>query len=355
MTERSEASPVVPSEASPVACHVRRLAARDLVSQQQLVELRTRSPWRGIWLIVHAWGVILACVALVDFWPNVFTAILAVLLIGSRQLGLAILMHDGAHGCFAKDQKRNLWLSQWLCAYPIFADTQAYRRYHLRHHARTQQQDDPDLILSKPFPITKASYRRKVLRDITGQTGYQQRKAQLSHALGEPTWPRRRRAQHFWQRLGRPMLVNAALAGACIGAGVWWAYPLLWLVPLLTWMMVITRIRNIAEHAVVGDSDDPLRNTRTTLASPMERALVAPYFVNYHLEHHLFYYVPCYNLPKLHEILVRGPHRARMEIAPNYWTVLRSATAKASDQDRPGDYIHGLRRKLAKSTAASGF
>ena len=29
-------------------------------------------------------------------------------------------------------------------------------------------------------------------------------------------------------------------------------------------MMVITRIRNIAEHAVVPDSDDPLRNTRTT-------------------------------------------------------------------------------------------
>ena len=91
-------------------------------------------------------------------------------------------------------------------------------------------------------------------------------------------------------------------------AGVWWAYPLLWLVPLVTWMMVITRIRNIAEHAVVGEADDPLRNTRTTLTNWLERAFVAPYFVNYHLEHHLFYYVPCYNLPKLHRILMAGPH-----------------------------------------------
>ena len=70
---------------------------------------------------------------------------------------------------------------------------------------------------------------------------------------------------------------------------MWWAYPLLWLVPLLTWMMVITRIRNIAEHAVVPDANDPLRNTRTTKASLLERAFIAPYFVNYHLEHHLLY------------------------------------------------------------------
>src|SRR5207248_2156770 len=99
-------------------------------------------------------------------------------------------------------------------------------------------------------------------------------------------------------------------------AGVWWAYPLLWLVPLLTWQMVITRIRNIAEHAVIPDGDDPLRNTRTTKANWIERALIAPYFVNYHLEHHLLYYVPCYNLPKLHAVLRRGPHAARMEVQP---------------------------------------
>ena len=63
-------------------------------------------------------------------------------------LGLAILMHDGAHGCLSADEKVNLALSQWFCAYPIFAETRAYRRYHLQHHARTQQEDDPDLVLS---------------------------------------------------------------------------------------------------------------------------------------------------------------------------------------------------------------
>src|SRR5438477_12976063 len=113
-----------------------------------------------------------------------------------------------------------MWLSQWLCAYPIFAETRAYRRYHLQHHARTQQDDDPDLILSKPFPITKASYKRKFLRDVTGQTGYEQRKAQLRNALGHPEWPLSRRAGHFWSKLGPQVAANGiAFAGLAL-AGI---------------------------------------------------------------------------------------------------------------------------------------
>jgi fatty acid desaturase len=231
--------------------------------------------------------------ALVAVFPNPLTYVLAVMLIGSRQLGLAILMHEGAHRCFSRNEARNMALSQWLCAYAIFADTLAYRRYHLTHHANTQQENDPDLVLSAPFPITKASYRRKFWRDITGKTGYEQRKAQLHNALGDPAWPIARRLRHCRERLGPQMAVNVALLAGLSLAGVWWAYPPLWLAPLLTWMMVITRIRNIAEHAVLTDSDDPLRNTRTTEVNLIERIFIAPYFVNYHLEHHLLFYVPC--------------------------------------------------------------
>ena len=171
-----------------------RIPARELISREDLVALRERVEWKGIALIAHAWAVILGSIALVAIFPNPLTYIVAVILIGSRQLGLAILMHDGAHGCLSRNEKRNLFLSQWFCAYPVFAETLAYRRYHLTHHMRTQQEDDPDLVLSAPFPITKASYRRKFWRDISGQTGYEQRKAQILNALGDPAWPWRQRA-----------------------------------------------------------------------------------------------------------------------------------------------------------------
>jgi fatty acid desaturase len=337
-----------------------RIPARELLAPGELAVLRERVEWKGIALIAHAWAVILGSIALVAIFPNPLTYIVAVVVIGSRQLGLAILMHDGAHGCFSRNEARNMTLSQWFCAYPVFADTVAYRAYHLTHHARTQQHDDPDLILSAHFPITKASYRRKFWRDITGQTGYAQRKAQILNALGEPGWRWRQRARHFAEKLGPQIAANAVLFAVLALAGVWWAYPLLWLVPLLTWQMVITRIRNIAEHAVVPDGDDPLRNTRTTKANFIERALIAPYFVNYHLEHHLLFYVPCYNLPKLHAILMGGPHGARMEVQPNYLSVLRLVTSKPDSEDRPGEIVNTARRKHAglkvnEDRASAGF
>jgi fatty acid desaturase len=321
-----------------------RIVARALLAPDQLAALRERVQWKGIALIAHAWTIILGSMALVAVFPNPLTYVLAVMLIGSRQLGLAILMHEGAHRCFFRNEARNMAVSQWLCAYPIFADTLAYRRYHLAHHAHTQQENDPDLVLSAPSPITKASYRRKVWRDITGRTGYQQRKAQLHKALGDPAWPPKRRLRHFREKLGPQMVTNCVLLAGLSLAGVWWAYPLLWLVPLLTWMMVITRIRNIAEHAVVPDSDDPLRNTRTTKANLIERIFIAPYFVNYHLEHHLLFYVPCYNLPKLHAILMSGPHAVRMEVQRGYLSVLRLATTRPAAEDRPGAIVSNVRR-----------
>jgi fatty acid desaturase len=327
------------------AASPRRILARDLLAPAELATLRERVEWKGLALIAHAWAVIFGSIALVAVFPNPLTCVLAVLLIGSRQLGLAILMHEGAHGCLSGNEARNLALSQWFCAYPIFAETRAYRRYHLAHHAHTQQDNDPDLVLSAPFPVTKASYRRKFWRDLTGQTGYQQRKAQILNALGDPAWPAARRLHHFGGQLGPQIVANAVLFAGLSLAGVWWAYPLLWLLPLLTWMMVITRIRNIAEHAVVPDSDDSLRNTRTTKASLIERIFIAPYYVNYHLEHHLLFYVPCYNLPRLHAILMRGPHAARMEVQPGYLRVLRLATARPDAEDAPGAIVNSGRRQ----------
>lgn len=337
-----------------------RIRARDFLSQEQLIAVRTRSSWKGIALIAHAWSLIAGSIALVAWWPNPLTFLFAVGVIGSRQLGLAILMHEGAHGCLSANEKLNLFLSQWFCSYPVFAETRAYRRYHLQHHARTQQDDDPDLILSAPFPITKLSYRRKFVRDITGQTGYQQRKAQLLNALGPSSWPLSRRVLHFREKLGPQLAVNAALFAAMAAAGVWWAYPLLWLLPLVTWMMVITRIRNIAEHAVVPDSADPLRNTRTTRANVLERLFIAPYYVNYHLEHHLLFYIPCYNLPKVHRILSESPKASGMEVQPNYLAVLRLAMSKPDHEDRPGELVSIARRTQAAATvagdqAAGGF
>jgi fatty acid desaturase len=115
---------------------------------------------------------------------------------------------------------------------------------------------------------------------------------------------------------------------------------LLWLLPLMTWYQLISRLRNIAEHAMVGPADDPLRNTRTTIANPLMRLVLAPYWVNYHLEHHLFVFTPCWKLPRAHRLLRAAGLLERMEVETSYWRVLQKACSASSDSD-----TRGTRRK----------
>jgi fatty acid desaturase len=251
-----------------------------------------------------------------------------VMVIGGRQLGLAILMHDAAHGLLFKTRRLNEFAGQWLCAFPVGTDLQLYRPYHLKHHRFTQQADDPDLVLSAPFPISRQSLRRKIWRDITGNTGLTRRKQQIMMTWGEAglSWAER------WSRLQQGGLVgfvitNALMWGAMSAIGLWWLYPALWLLPLLTWYQLVSRIRNIAEHAVVPDNDDPLRNTRTTYANPLARLLLAPYWVNYHLEHHLLLSLPCWKLPAAHRVLLAKGLRGEMEVQESYLDVLRMAAS----------------------------
>ena len=330
------------------------IATSDLLRPSQIADVRARSDLRGVWLALHAWGVIFGTMALFVWWPNPLTFLLAVMIIGARQLGLAILMHDGAHGILCKTPRLNLFVSQWLCAYPMFAETMAYRRYHLKHHMNTQQADDPDLILSAPFPITKKSFRRKMIRDLTGQTGYQQRKAQFLNAMGPSDWPIGKRLQNFRRKLGNAMLAQAVLFAILAAAGHWYLYFVLWLVPMLTWHQAITRIRNIAEHAMVPDNNDDFRNARTTLLSWLERAFVGPYWVNYHVEHHLLMWVPCYNLPKARQYLIDNGFGDRIETKQGYREVIAMATSKPDDQDKRGKLVHNARRRV-KGTMGEGF
>ena len=300
----------------------------DYIPVEEIARLRRRSQWRSIWMILHAWGVVFAAMAMFVAWPNPLTFLLAVMLIGARQLGMAILVHDAAHGALFRNRKLNDWVSDWLLAFPVLTDTKAYRAYHLEHHKYVQQPKDPDIGLSAPFPITKSSFRRKLWRDVTGRTGLKQRRAQIRAAIGAPGLPWGARLALFRQKMGGMLIVNLLLFGGLSVIGYWYLYPLLWVAPLLTYYQVITRIRNIAEHAMVPDNDDDFRNARTTHANWLMRAFLAPYFVNYHLEHLLMMFVPCYRLPRVREAFLSKGLGPRMEYRPGYRSVLGLAVSR---------------------------
>ena len=119
------------------------------------------------------------------------------------------------------------------------------------------------------------------------------------------------------------LTVQAILLATSLFVWGWTPY-LLWLAALATTFQLFLRVRNIAEHAcTTTGSDDPFTHARTTKANWAERATVAPYWVNYHSEHHLFMGVPCYRLPRAHALLGAGGYHSRMTITKGYTDVMR--------------------------------
>ncbi|HEX3918754.1 MAG TPA: fatty acid desaturase family protein [Caulobacteraceae bacterium] len=310
-----------------------RVDPKSYFTPEEWAPISARSSWKGLALVAHCWAVIglswAAVIAAVHFFGPIglLGLIIAVPVIGGRQLGLGILQHDAAHGALHPSAKVGDWVSNWVCLNGV----ERYRKYHLQHHKFAQQAEDPDLGLSAPFPITKTSLRRKIVRDLTGQTWFKQRFGDFQKKLkarkpGEPVLPIIG-AEIIKQR--RWLCVNAAVIGVTALLGYWWAWLLLWLLPRATWQMMITRFRNIAEHALVAKNEpDPLRHARSTRANWLERIIIAPYWVNYHCEHHMFMHVPCWRLPRVQRLLREKGVLGGMLTAPGYVTVLKAAAGK---------------------------
>jgi len=301
-----------------------RVRVADYFEADEWARLTARSYWIGPALVAHCWAVIFAAMAAAAAWPILIP--FAIMVIGARQLGLAILMHDAAHGALHPIPVINDFLGDKVCA----AGLARYRSYHLQHHKFAQQEEDPDLILSAPFPITRDSLGRKVVRDLTGQTFIKQRfgltAAKIKNRSADTGVTDVLVAEaHRMRRF----LVGNLLGFAVLAAlGYWWVWIVLWLVPMACWLPLVTRLRNIAEHALIAKNEpDPLRHARTTKAGWIERAIIAPYWVNFHCEHHMFMYVPCYRLSELSRALAAKGVDPLMETAPGYVEVLRRATA----------------------------
>ncbi len=297
-------------------------------SREEMKALLAVSDLRGAFSVAVNWLGVAAAMAGVAWWPNPITVVLAIFVIGGRQLGLAVLMHEASHRTMFRNKAVNDWVGNWLCAYPVWSDLLTYRPYHLQHHAKNWTEEDPDLVLVQPFPTTRASLRRKLWRDLSGQTG-------RKFAMG--AWKRSFERWRAGDRDGRRaflgfLVTNAAILGAVTMAGAPWLF-LLWAIAWLTTYPLVTRIRSIAEHAMVPDPADPLRNTRTTLARWWERIFLAPNRVNYHLEHHLLMTVPHYRLARMHGLLAERGLLDEALVTVGYPAVLARASALAPGQE----------------------
>ena len=320
----------------------RPATVNDVLTRDEIRALIAPSDAAGFRAVLTSWGIIAATFAVLARFPHPAVFVVAVVVLGGRQLALAILMHEAAHGSLFRTRWLNEVFASWVCAKPVWSDVARYRRHHLAHHAHTGTDLDPDRCLAAPFPVTRASLARKLLRDALGVTGLKQIAGLLAMDLEIIAYtvtpevrrlPRRPVGEHLAagaRNLAGVVVTNAVLAGALALTGHAWLYAA-WGVAFLTSFGIFVRVRSIAEHACREASPDPFRNTRTTLAGPLARLLVAPHRVSYHLEHHLLMTVPYFRLPALHRLLVERGALPEGAVVHGYPAMLRLASSGTRD------------------------
>jgi fatty acid desaturase len=315
-----------------------RIKAPDILSREEIAALTQPSNWAGARAVFGTWAIIGATLFLLARFPHPLTFVAAVIILGGRQLALAILMHEAAHRHLFRTRALNDWLGDVLCARAVWGHLEPYRTHHLAHHAWAGSERDPDRYLSAPFPIARASLVRKFARDLVGISGARRALGLLlmdleilkydvsGHAVRQSNGPRGlARLRGFARNLGPMVIVNAALFALLALLGHGWVYSA-WAVAWLTTYGLFLRIRSFAEHACTEASADPLRNTRTTHAGFLARMTVAPVQVNFHLEHHLLASVPWFRLPQLHRMLKDRGALEGAALAPDYASVLAIVT-----------------------------
>jgi fatty acid desaturase len=282
-------------------------------------DLRRIPSGRNAVSVLSAWVQIVGVIALAVWWGNPVGYVLAFLLVARADAQFAALMHEAAHRLLFSNRRLNDFVGRWIVGYPIFTSTDAYRRVHMAHHRHEFGPDEPDIPLYSGYPITGASFRRKLVRDATGQTAVRLFRELFAIARWKDSRSRR--------VLLQILVVQAILLGVAIMVGRWWLYPLLWLLPYMTVWRVINRLRAIAEHGGMDESTDRRETTHTVEQHWLARFWLVPYHIGWHLAHHVDAGIPMNALPRYHRALIdAGYVTPEIEYSsyPAVWKALRA-------------------------------
>ena len=288
---------------------------------QRLARISARRAW---WSVLQEVLLLAALIAIALTLRTPVITIACVILIGTRQHALFILAHDAAH--YRLFEQR--WLNEAVgraCATVQGLSMRTYRVIHRLHHNNLYGPADPDTALHGGYPRGRAYLAKKLLKDLTGFTAWKT----YAYFFGAPainteTNVALRPLNDTSERLrsearrDRAVVIGFHIGALVVAAATGWLfeYLILWVLPLLTVVQAILRLRAVAEHGATTDFSSPLTAARTNLAGALVEWLIFPHRVNYHIEHHLYASVPHYNLPELHREMMKHGVLDGAEVVP---------------------------------------
>jgi fatty acid desaturase len=272
---------------------------------------------------------------------NIIISIIAICLIGARQHSLfASLGHDASHYRFLKNKKFNDLIANLFICYPMFISLKQYREVHRLHHEELNTDSDPDFFSKKnnpefKFPQTKVQFLKNIFKYIFGihhfisfLSKYKTFKQKVKYLIGGLKFQRTPRSHSLFTKETIIITVfNVIIIAICLYFNILAYYLLYWIAPIFLYIPFISRIRAVYEH--YGIQKHEIESSRSLEVSFFDKLFFGfSWNISYHLEHHLYLTVPCYNIKKLHNALLKNKLFVQnAQITQNgFWGIMKECT-----------------------------
>ncbi|NUN05029.1 MAG: fatty acid desaturase family protein [Bdellovibrio sp.] len=255
---------------------------------------------KGLGLILWNYAIIGLAISASIFFSNIFVYVLAVVIIAGRQHGLLSLLHEATHGLLFEKKEANHFMANFFCILPLGNTFNTFTRSHLAHHKFLNTQRDPEwykkTLMGWVFPkdfwgLLRLAFMEAIVRNTRGRVlkfynifRGQENSVQLRLIFA---------------------IYYLALFGIISYAGIWFEFTLYWLVPYLLVLPYVSFTRSLAEHFGLSYASE-LQSSRNVKATILNQLFI-PHQAGYHLTHHLFPSVPCYNLKEVTAFLEKHP------------------------------------------------
>lgn len=302
MTTQSTAifAPAAPLTVKPLRPAVlAEASALSSAARREIMALSGARPGRFAAELLLTWVSIAAFVAAGVYFDNLALTLLCIFLIGTRQMALALLLHEQVHRLGMRSKYAD-WFINVFAVYPLFVTTvEDYAKVHLSHHKYCFTKDDPDFLRKAgdewTFPKTLGQLVMIAVKDLTAMN--------LVRLIRGKTAPRttefeRRNPSPKWLRFA----FFAVAAAALTALGGWTVFFIYWVIPAMTVTQLMVRWIAVCEHQYNIENGTIHETTPLIQLKWWQRALMPDLNFGLHAYHHMHPGVSFANLPKVHEI-----------------------------------------------------
>lgn len=264
--------------------------------------------WHGILALLADYTII--GIAILLFKLTYWFFPITLLLIGSRQRGLATILHEAAHSALTKNKNLGKILGTYFSGYLIFQSWDSYYQSHIKyHHPQLGEDTDPDFQYYKESGIydthtKKQFYFRFLWSYIFCLHSFSSLRYLIKYRLLSSA------NKNEIIKIVFSQLVLFAILTYLTGI---YGYLLFWLLPYLTTFQIVTWFIELSEHyPMISRHDRNLECSRNRFSHPLEHFFTSIHAENFHLIHHLFPAIPFWQLATAHQILMEDEDYAKV-------------------------------------------